>query len=351
MFWTALRRLVVVVAVVAASYGAYWYYGTTLVRVGVENWIVAARADGIDAAHGGLEISGFPLAYRVDIDRPALAGAGAGAIWEWTSERATAEFGPFDFQKFRLRVEGEQSLLVANRGDQPMAFRSPGPTDVAVVIAGDRMPRELTIRARDLTATQPPDIVGTRLVRLDLDATRRIAGARPGRPEGIDIALSIERIILPAAVEGLLGREVERITADLDVIGTAPQGPPRIPPRIAAAAWRDQGGKLKIRKLFVKWGGFNITARGTLVLDDALQPAGKLIVEIVGHREVLRALVAKGLMRAKDSVGVRSVLDLLAKRPADGGPPVITAPLVIRKARVMLGPIALMKLPRLVWPE
>lgn len=347
MLWTALRRLVVLVAVVAASYGAYWYYGTTLVRIGIENWIVAARADGIDAAHGGLEISGFPLAYRVDIDRPALAGAGAGAIWEWAGERAVADFGPFDFQKFRLRVEGEQSLLVANRGDRPMGFRSPGPTEVAVVIADDRKPRDLTIRARDLTVTQPPDFAGTRLARLDFDARRRIAGKSAGRPEGIDIALSIERIVLPAAVEGLLGREVEAMTADLDVIGTAPRGPPRI----AAAAWRDQGGKLKIRKLFVKWGGFNITARGTLVLDDALQPAGKLIVNIVGHREVLRALVARGLMRAKDAVGVRSVLDLLAKRPADGGPPVITAPLAIRKGRVMLGPIAIFKLPRLVWPE
>ncbi len=347
MLWTALRRLVVLVAVVAASYGAYWYYGTTLVRVGIENWIVAARADGIDAAHGGLEISGFPLAYRVDIDRPALAGAGAGAIWEWAGERAVADFGPFDFQKFQIRVEGEQSLLVANRGDRPMGFRSPGPTDVAVVIGDDRKPRDLTIRARDLTVTQPPDIAGTRLARLDFDARRHTAGKSAGRPEGIDIALSIERIVLPAAVEGLLGREVEAMTADLDVIGTAPRGPPRI----AAAAWRDQGGKLGIRKLFVEWGGFKITARGTLVLDDALQPAGNLVVDIVGHREVLRALVARGLMRAKDAVGVRSVLDLLAKRPADGGPPVITAPLAIRKGRVMLGPIAILKLPRLVWPE
>lgn len=344
MPWTALRRAAVFAAVLAAGYVAYWYYGTTLVRGSVENWIASARADGIEAGHDGIEVGGFPLAYRVEIARPAIAGTRPGAQWDWTSERATADFGPFDFRTLRLSFEGEQSLNFLGDDGRRISLRTPGPTLVGLIVASDRLPDRVTIDARALDITGPPEIAGLRIERANLDAHRRRGGAAS---EGLDLAFTLEAITLPPRIDALFGPIVERLSADLDIVGLIQEAPPRE----AAAAWRDKGGKLDIRSFLIVWGPLDMTAKGTLVLDGNLQPAGTLDVGVTGYGAFLEALVARGQMDAEGAGRLKALLDLLAKPQKNGGPPKLRAPLTLRKGKLLLGPIVLMTLPRIDWPE
>ncbi len=347
MPWKALRRTAILIVILTAGYVAYWFYGTTLVRDGVENWIAAARAEGIEAAHAGLEVSGFPTNYHVEVARPSIAGASEGAQWDWKSEAAIADIRPFDFQTLRLSLVGAQSLDLTDGGDRRMNLRSPGPTLIGLEIADDTLPRRITVDAKLLEITDPPEFAGLQLHRAGLTVVRRSAGRGTGRSEGLDLAFDLERVSLPPSVDALLGTLVDRIRGDLDVAGRIPDGPPRI----AAAAWRDNGGKLGVRSFFVKWGALDLNATGTLVLDADLQPAGTLTVGVTGYGALVESFVARGTMKAKDAIRLKALLDLLAKPSPDGGPPKLTAPLTFSKGRLFLGPIALMALPRIVWPE
>lgn len=347
MPWKVLRRTAIVTAILAAGYVAYWFYGTTIVRDGVENWIAAARAQGIEAAHAGLEVSGFPTNFHVVVARPSIAGTREGAQWDWKSEAATADIRPFDFQTLRLSLTGAQSLDLTDGGDRRISLRSPGPTLIGLEIAGDALPRRITVDANLLDFTDPPEFAGLRFDRAGFTVVRRSAGRGTGQSEGLDLAFDLERVSLPPSVIALLGVLVDRIRGDLDVAGRIPDGPPRA----AAAAWRDNGGKLGVRSLFVKWGALDLNATGTLFLDANLQPAGRLTVVVTGYGALVESFVARGTMKARDAIRLKALLDLLAKPSTDGGPPKLTAPLTLGRGKLFLGPLALMSLPRIVWPE
>jgi hypothetical protein len=335
------------IVILAAGYVAYWFYGTTLVRDGVENWIAAARAEGVEAAHAGLEVSGFPNNYHIAVARPSIAGASQGARWDWKSEAAVADIRPYDFRTIRLSLTGAQTLNFTDGGDRRMSLRSPGPTLIGLEIAGDTLPRRISVDANLLDITDPPEFAGLRLDSAGFTAVRRSAGGSTSQGEGLDLAFDFERVTLPPSVDALLGVLVDRIRGDLDLAGRIQEGPPRA----AAAAWRDDGGRLGVRSLFVKWGALDLNATGSLVLDGNLQPAGRFTVVVTGYGALIDSFVSRGFVKAKDAIRVKALMDLLAKPSADGGPRKLTAPLTLSRGKLFLGPIALMALPRIVWPE
>ena len=129
-------------------------------------------------------------------------------------------------------------------------------------------------------------------------------------------------------------------------MGVIPPGPPAE----AVAGWRDDGGTVELERLVLEWGPLELEASGTLALDPAMQPIGSLTAEIRGYAETLDALVQAGAAPPRDAAIAKVVLNLLAKTPPDGGPPVLTVPLTAQDGRLFVGPVALLELPPIEWP-
>jgi hypothetical protein len=122
--------------------------------------------------------------------------------------------------------------------------------------------------------------------------------------------------------------------------------------RAAATAWRDTGGTVEITALELRWGPLNVVAIGTMALDENLQPLAALTATITGFNETIDALTAAGTIPQNEADSAKALLNLLAKPPRLlGGPPEIAVPLTIQNQRLSLGPVALMMLPPIEWPD
>jgi hypothetical protein len=136
-----------------------------------------------------------------------------------------------------------------------------------------------------------------------------------------------------------------KLAAAID--GTVPPGPPLA----ALVAWRAAGGTIEVKSLDVAWGPLQLSGAGTLTLDRALQPEGAGTAKIRGYAETVDALVAHRLMRPDDGKLAKAGLTLLAKRPPEGGPRVLTVPLRVQQQMLYAGPIELLRLPTVSWPQ
>jgi hypothetical protein len=116
-----------------------------------------------------------------------------------------------------------------------------------------------------------------------------------------------------------------------------------------AAAWRDGGGTLELRGLTMRWGPVAAAAAATLALDDALQPAGAGTLRLTGAAEAVDALAEAGLIERRAAGAARALLPLMARRPADGGPPTLDVPVTLERRALALGRIPVTRLPLLDW--
>jgi hypothetical protein len=96
--------------------------------------------------------------------------------------------------------------------------------------------------------------------------------------------------------------------------------------------------------LHLQWGDIEITASGSLALDDRMRAIGALTARIKGHNELLKLAVANGAMEKKNLLPARAVLGLLAA--AAGG--VLSVPVRLQDGTLFLGPAAIARLAPIV---
>ena len=126
--------------------------------------------------------------------------------------------------------------------------------------------------------------------------------------------------------------------------------PPGAPLTERAAAWRDGGGALEIRRLALIWGPLDLTASATLALDEQLQPMGAGSARVVGYAETLDALAAHAAISRSAATAAKAVLSLLAHTPEDGSPPDVEVPLTLQYRTLSMRQVPLVRLPELDWP-
>ncbi len=111
-------------------------------------------------------------------------------------------------------------------------------------------------------------------------------------------------------------------------------------PVTAVTQWRDGGGTVEVRTLHLQWGKVDITASGSLALDNKMRPIGALTARIKGHNALLDMAVATKSMSKTSAVAARAVLGLLAA--AGGG--TLSVPVRLQDGQLYLGPVAVAKL-------
>jgi hypothetical protein len=342
--------LPVSVVVLCAAYAGLWYHLAGEVRVGVQNWAEARRAEGFTVGWDRYAISGFPFALRITVEKPVFGKASAAPGYEAKAPLLVGEARPWAFRQWHVMTPNGAGLNVEPGQERPAMKLNLAGLDVTT-----RPQKEE--EAPDSGTPEVPGTLATIVadgVTMDIGAHVVIAHAAieavlPSRPAKSHLEIwssatvAIDHMTLPAAVPPL-GDTVDRINAALALKGTIPPGPRRD----ALAAWRADGGTLEVTKLDLGWGNLGVTANGTLALDEALQPEGALTASIRGYNGIIDAMVAGGTMKAGDAALAKLALGLLAKTGPDGTSH-IDAPMTIQAGRLFIGPARLMRLPNFTW--
>lgn len=117
----------------------------------------------------------------------------------------------------------------------------------------------------------------------------------------------------------------------------------------ALRAWKEKVPDITIEALELRKDDLRLQAQGEIGLDDELQPAGRAEVTVRGYYEFLDYLLKKEIINEKDLFLARAALTSLAAPGSQIMDPTAQASLWLKKRKLSLGPLKILKLPRIVW--
>jgi hypothetical protein len=333
------RLLLAAVLVAGSGFGAlsaYWFWAADRVESAIANWAEAQRARGYEIAYRGPEIDGFPFRLNARMERPSVV---APAGWRWSGDAIVghgAVWAPLTLDLELPRAQQVQGVwfgrtrraeATAAEGHGTVHFHADGKIDRA------------SLRIADLTVHGEPDWTA-HAASLDYDLTS-VATAPDGTAEPrILIDGTAREVTLPDFADGPFGRTVERLGLDAEIVGPVPPDDPAV----ALAIWRDQGGRVDVRKLDVRWGPIEVEAKGSGTLDALLRPEGKFDARIRGLPEAVDVLKRRGLIQDGAALALKTAAFALAQSEAGSNRPVVTLPVTLRDGLVYLGPVAILRI-------
>ena len=316
---------------------------------GVEGWAAERRAEGWTVDHGPVTAEGFPVALRIRIEGPRMAHGDAAFFRSWRGPATTVSFRPWDPRRIGFSAPGTHHFALGPRDHRRQSALSAAEASGRMILDQRGRMQRMMLKldgARFTPAADAPETTARSLV-LSLGVPQAAANqaVEPHQRPSLHLTAEVADIDLPRTARPALGRRIENLALTATVKGRLAG----TSPTEALAVWRDNGGILEIERLQLKWAALGLGADGTMALDANMQPEGAMTARITGFRKTVDALVGAGAVRPRDAVTARIVLNMLAKTPADGGPPVITAPLSAQDGRLYAGPVALMRLPVIRW--
>lgn len=330
--------------IAAAALSAFWFIGAGLVRQNIEGWAAEWRTGGNTLSYRTLEITGFPLVFRARIEAPVIGRADGAAPWQWRAPEIKATLAPWQGRRVDgVELKGTHRIRLTARG-APVALVA----TAAEALGGIEVGPEANIGTLELAGVELAPEEGQERVTIDKATIHgfRSLAPNPGHlSPTIAAIVRLEGVILPEPEPGPLGPRVERLRLEASVMGPLSAEFNRE----AFAAWRDNGGTVELRELILRWGPLALAAKGTLALDEKMQPMGALTATVAGFIETLDALAAAGAVKGRDADTAKVLFALLATPPQPGAPPELTLPLTIQERKVSIGPVALFTLRPIRW--
>ncbi|HJU16825.1 MAG TPA: DUF2125 domain-containing protein [Stellaceae bacterium] len=324
------------------AYGVYWWVAAGRIEREFAAWAQHARAENYDISWRDLRVTGFPVAFRLELTQVSLHDGAISPAPLLTLPALSGSARPWDPKNWHLAARRGLTLAIA-----PLTLVARSATGAVSVGPAGGATLWLTLA----NAAAPSGTGGSR----DAEGGRIAIGLAdswivlPPRPPGaqvappLHIAVHVQQIRLPVGIAPL-GDTIEDLSAGLTVTGALPPGPlPR-----AVSAWRDSGGTVALDHLRLRWGALGATGAGTVALDRDLQPVGGFSGAVEGYGEILTALVKSGRIRPREAGLARLLLAMAAKAGPDGRPEIATS-FTIEHGEMYLGPAKLGPAPRIVW--
>lgn len=347
-----LRRLglgLIALAVVAAGgYSLYWHRLAATVRNAIPAWAAARQAEGWAVSHGSVTVGGFPFDLRVAVPAPRIETPDGVA---WSAPDLAAVISPLAPNRIRVQPAGRQELLVPVAG-RYRAFRLEAGAARGVLNLAARGAEALTLHLEQVAAWEggkgrDEHVVRMAVLDVALDLPRHQAPAEHTTTTAA-LSAAARDVDLPAVAATALGNRIAELGLKARLQGALSAD---VSLTEALARWRDVGGTVEIERLAVRWDPLDLEIDGTLALDGGLQPLAAMTGKIRGYAEAVDSFVRSGLVRPEDGRSVKLVLAIMGRVPTNGGAPVITVPLTVQDQKFLVGPVALMTLPRILWPS
>ncbi|TCZ55957.1 DUF2125 domain-containing protein [Roseicella aquatilis] len=337
-----LLGLLLLAGLAAAGHALLWLWLAGRLEAGFRDWAALRRAEGWQVDHAAPRRGGWPLAATLTLPDFRLAGGGAtlpGGM-DWRAEAVMLRLVPPRLDRLVVEMPGRHGLRLGAL-ELPFAAARLAAT---LPLEAAALPRELRLAAERLRLDTPAGPAAAR------DATAEIEtrSAAPGGEPAVTLRLLAGDVVLPEAGPAVrvLGRGVARAQLDLDLTG------PMLPghaPAARAEAWRDGGGALALRGLALRWGPLAASGDARLTLDEALQPMGAGTLRLEGAGEAVQAAAEAGLLSRGAAATVRTVLRMLSRQPADGGPAELELPLLLEDRVLTAARLPVAELPAWRW--
>lgn len=331
--------------VAAAAYAVFWFVMAHRLEAGIARWEDERRAEGWTVRHGTVQRGGFPFALELAMPDPELRRGGDQPL-AWRGAYLSASVRPWAIHDLAFRFPGKHVLEIpaggtSRRMDVEMREAT---LDLRVDDRGRTQAAALNFAGFDARFADNGD-------RYQIDKARlamRRHPVDPAQPATLSYETDsrIERLIVPPAQAGVMGREIALIASLANVIGPPPGGPTAA----AVTAWRDAGGYLEIKDYQMSWGKLQIQGAGTARLDAQLQALVQLDGRVRGGDALIDALVMDRQLTFPEALLAKGALFALQRPAEDGGAPYLRLAIAIRDGnRLYLGPVRIARLPPLQW--
>ncbi|MEX2616831.1 MAG: DUF2125 domain-containing protein [Alphaproteobacteria bacterium] len=324
---------------VAAAYSGYWYYARGLALEAVADWLDLRREEGYRVLHDPIRTEGFPFVIRVLLKEPSVAAPDE--IWRWRGERLTLEAQPWNLYRYRLEFHGAQEIMLERDG-APYSITLE--SREATAIAGfwrDGQPKAASVLLREVRVSGGPG--DWRAEEVWMEATRPEFPPATHTETALTLSVNGSGIEMPADFNAPLGRMIEMLRGDFRLLGVIRNGPVEQ----AVEGWRRDGGTIEVPWLRAIWGRVDLRAQGGMALDEDWRPMGAFSANIRGYAAGMDALADTAVIEPKTAAMAKIGLALLAKRPPEGGEPVLTVPVTAQSGQLYAGPVRIADLPRI----
>lgn len=331
-----MRRILVVLAVLAAIFTAYWFTVARGVDAGLRAWFAAREADGWVADYATLGTTGFPGRFDTVVTDLSLADPRTGVAW--TAPRFAFEAAAFKPHRITARWPGTQTVaspweriaVTSDEFDASIEF-----------VPGTRL--ELRAVEANLAGVTLDSSLGW---QSSFAVGALSAALLDGQPQAYRVLLRATDLGLPDEVRRsldparLLPEIVEGMTATATVAFDAPWD------RFAVEEARPQVTSLDLAELRAQWGGIELRAAGALAVDALGVPDGRITVKVTNWRDLLRVAGNAGLVPEAVLPTVERAFEILAG--LSGPSETLDAPLTFANGIVSFGPVPLGPAPRIV---
>jgi hypothetical protein len=339
-------------AVLSVAYTGFWFYVASVFRDNLPAWIERMAGTGATLAYRQLEISGYPFRFRLILHEPLLDApampALAGKPLRWSAGRIVATMAPLNFHAYTIDLAGAHRIdWPGERGTQ-VANVTADKLTVRTDMFADGLPKSAKFEIAqlrivdDAAPADPLWLMGSG----EINAQRLFPdGEVASKPTfGLDFRIADARI--PPG-DFPLGRDVAKLVGEAHVVG-ALSDPTTMD---GLSQWRDAGGIVEYTLTEGRYGPLVVNGTGTGALDDHLQPMTAGTARVEGLFPAIDALRDRDLIRSRDAAMAKVMLGVLSRPGTNGGGPTISLPYSIQNQKLFVGPVPLMALPPIQWPQ
>lgn len=333
-----MRFVVGIAAVLLVAWTGWWFFASSHVERVTAAFLTEKQADGMEVAYDGVDVTGFPYRFDLNIANPDLFDPASGIGWRAPFLRAQA-------------LAYQPNHIIATLPDsQTLTLRNQ-----TLGITSTRM-------QGSLRTSFPPRMALNRLVietegghvasdlGWALGLPKAVAGLQAsGRPglgaHGYDLSFQSTGITPEGALRdridprAQLPATIEAIRLDASVgldaaLERAMFNPPYRQPEIQQVVIRDAG---------VTWGSADLRLAGDLAMDGAGLANGTLRLKVKGWETILNLVVSLGLVPEENRRVAELALRVMARTKIDEQ--TLDVPLQVTAGTVFLGPLPLTTIP------
>lgn len=323
-----MRKLTWLLIALTILWSGGWFWGSSKVREGIDQWFAAQTAQGYIAQNAGFSVLGYPNRLDVTLDAPKFADPSTGFGWEGQFLQVfTMTWKPWHII---AALPPQQTIRTPDQdiGITATSLRASARALPQMILPLDEAILEGT--AIEATSTQGWTVaLGTLLlaIRADQTGTNAYDVALTGtdlEPDKAFLAALSSDAGLPSRISSLRANLKARLTAPLD--RSAPDTNPRVI-------------SLDVNEVAVTWGDLTVFAKGKIEPDAAGYAAGKVDIAVTNWQRLVPILIAAGVVKPEVAPTVSNMLKAMAEQ--NGSPFVLELPLTLASGRMALGPLPL----------
>jgi hypothetical protein len=348
-----------IIGFVAVIYTIFWLSAAIYLENIIEDWKNHQTYKGADLSYSKMEISGFPINFRIRLNNPQLQIPFGTINYQklvrkkkliWQGKRVLVSLRPWNFNSIKLDLSGLNRVIFKNKDFIYDFVIETKLINIETKIFLHTWPGEFRIKVKGMKILE-------KIKKIDISIEEALFSTAVLLNEGAEDSsleknqnqvykMKLKGIHLPKKLRWPIDNYIEKILMELKVFK-------KLGPIVSLqnlTEWRDAGGIIDINSFEGIFGGLKTRAKGTLALDQNFQPLLAMSAKFEGLISFIDRLNKLGFIGSNTTILAKVILGGISKR-AENGMLSVNLPLSIQNRQLAVGPVTLMTLPTIDWND